>query len=1369
MTDSSPYPSLPVLRGVHRELVTRRRQGVDEPFLQDVTDFILRGSATGQLLEADEDRWDAQNLLDYWSNELFHNERVGPDATLAEYNPKAAPLLKDEQCPYLGLDAFSSSEHDYFFGRDEVVTDMLHLLENGRFLAIVGPSGSGKSSTALAGLLPQLQDGALPNSDQWMYLPPVMPGAVPLDNLARIIQTPQTPPHAIIENFIQDRSYLSRQLNQHAPSGAVLLIDQFEELYTLCHDDLHRRVFIDNLLGVLQSPNNPHTVIITMRSDLESNLMRTAVFQSYFARYQIRLTPMDATQLRKTIEMPAELVGLKFDEELIDQLIRDVLGEPSALPLLQFTLLKLWENRDKNRITWSAYRHLGGGRQALANSADTFFNSLPAADRPVVRDILLRLVLIGQGRGAARNRIFRNELTTINAPQNQVDQLLTQLISARLVRLIQNKSANEDKVELAHEALLTHWPRLAAWIEEYRVTERRRLQLKAMAQQWSSLAQDPSTLLRGLLLEEAQQYDDLDENETAFVEASIRERNRAALQREQERQQQLQQAEALADERQLRLGEKERMTHRLSVVLIVLAIVFAVAVGAGLLASRNATIAEENEMTAVASESTAVANEAVAELLRETAVSNAAQLATAEANARFERDQAAENEQLAILAQETAVSSFVAADNARATAEASAREADIQFRLATARELANAALDQLDGNPQLSLLLAMESAFFPLQAGQDPPVESADILYRALIASQRLRTLVGHTDWVTDVAVSPDGKQIATAGKDGSVRIWQSVTGQLAQRIEMHVGAVNSVAFNNDGSRLASAGDDGFIFVWDTADYELVAALPDEENGAVQTAVFHPDGIRLAATYEDTSIRIWDTAARQSIMRLLGHTKPVNDVAFNPDGSRFASAGADGSVIVWNTDNGAPLYSLDISQPETVGGANAVAFHPDGQHVIVAYDDGASRLWQGQTFIRKLPGHTSAVLDVTFSHNGNLIASAGDDGTIKVWEMATGQVSYIIVGHSGGVTAVQFTHDDSRLVTAGRDNTAKIWQASPGIAPRVLTGHTSGVLSAAYSRDGNWIVTTGEDRTAIIWDAGTGEIIHRFAQHNRPVTDAAFSPDGRLLATASKDANVRLWQIESGDVQFLAHVEAVNAVAFHPDGTTLASAGDDGLVRIWNVNRRIVETSFLHDGPVNAVAYHPDGHLLATGDELGNVYIWSLDSGELEATLTGHTGPISAVAFQPDGSRIASAAGDGTVRLWDLDGEYQRILVETSGSITDLAFHPNGTQLATTGTDRTVKLWDIGSGLNVRTYVGHTSTVTAVAFSPDGTHLISTSLDRTGQINAMWTVAELFEQAWTKSQTGLDEAICQRYLHGQPCITTTIPGPIPAVISNATP
>ncbi|MCA9921699.1 MAG: hypothetical protein KC421_04975, partial [Anaerolineales bacterium] len=279
MGKNEPFPSLFALKNAHRDLIAQRRQGVDDVWLAAVTQFIERGSATGCLLEDDEARWDAQNLLDYWSNELFHNERKAPDATLAEFDPSTLPRLLDSQCPYLGLDAFNTNNHDYFFGRDKIIKKMIARLQNGRFLAIIGPSGSGKSSTALAGLLPQLQNGALSGSREWTYLPPLMPGAHPLESLANSLVYAAEPAGPIVEQLAQSPTYLADRLDEIAPNGAVLIIDQFEELYTLCHDNRYRLILIDSLIEVLQRDANLHTIIITMRTDLESNLMRTAVFQ----------------------------------------------------------------------------------------------------------------------------------------------------------------------------------------------------------------------------------------------------------------------------------------------------------------------------------------------------------------------------------------------------------------------------------------------------------------------------------------------------------------------------------------------------------------------------------------------------------------------------------------------------------------------------------------------------------------------------------------------------------------------------------------------------------------------------------------------------------------------------------------------------------------------------------------------------------------------------------------------------------------------------------------------------------------------------------------------------------------------------------
>jgi WD40 repeat protein len=1367
MVQENNFPSLPALREVHKQLLTQRREEVNETYLADVELFIQRGCATGVLLDQDDDRWDVQNLLDFWANELLHNKRIAPDATLVEYDPTLAPEIPDDLCPYIGLDAFASSQKAFFFGRTQLVQEMIGRLENGRFLAIVGSSGSGKSSIALAGLLSRLQAGQLPNSQNWHYFPPIVPSAAPLENLARIIQPNEKITPDLINQYVDNPQTLVIQLQQYPQS--MLLIDQFEEIYTLCYDQAHRRALIKNILAVLQQPDNLHTIVMTMRSDLETHLVRIPDFQKIFTNNQIRLSPMDAADLREVIENPAELVGLRFEDGLIDELIRDVLGEPSALPLLQFTLLKLWESREKNRITWDAYRRLGGGRSALANSADMLYNELPTNERPIARQLLLRLVRFGQGLEVSRDRVLQQQLIHSLSDETAVIHVLNQFIHARLIRQTSGTTAENNTVELAHEALLTHWPQFIGWLEEERVAQRNRLQLASMAAQWSALQQDESVLLRGRLLEDARSYNNLSEVEQAFISASEQKAHREELEKERDRRARLNQAVALAEERQKRLGEKERLTQRLSRALIALLVVAVFAVIAGSLAMRSADNAEQSAATAVASEATALANKSVADALRSTAVYNVAQLATAETDALQERDLAAQNEHLAQQARATAEASFVIANEARATAEVSAVEAQTQFRVATARELAAAAVDQLNNNPQLSLYLAIESVYFPLAVGQSPPGESADVLYRALQASQFQLTYSGHTDWISDIAVSPDGEQIATAGYDGTVRIWDRATGQEQRILSKHSGVVNSVAFNHSGTQIASGGNDGYVYIWRTSDFELVASLPDEENGHVKAIAFHPDNILIAAAYNDSSVRLWNIPAKQSQVRLFGHLSAINDVAFNATGDRFVTAGEDGLTIVRDTATGTNLYSLANPQGTIPVGVNAVAFSPDGTRIVTANDDGIARIWQDQLVMNTLPGHTSFIFDVAYSSDGSMIATASGDGTARIWQASNGQVVSSITGHTGGVTAVQFTPNGLQLLTASQDNSARLWNTTPGIAPLVLSGHTAPIRGVAYSPDGALIATGSEDRTAVIWDADNGLAIQTFAGHNRTVNDVTFSPDGRTLATASEDANVRLWQLDSGVALFLPHIEAVNTLAYYPDGSLLASGSDDGRVRIWELGTNQIVQRFRHDTAVLDVAFHPNGQLLLASDESGQVWLWDRETEAVQVSYTGHSGPVQAVAISPDGTLVATAGNGGAARIWTLDGTLLRTISGHNSAVLGIAFNPDGTQLATTGADRAVRLWNVATGQSLYSISGQTAAVTAVTFSPDGTHIVTASIDRTAQINGLRSIADLFTQAWLQLETPIDSALCQQYLHGEPCITQAIDQSVPPLNLPTTP
>ena len=699
--DFIPFMSFASMRDTHRALLKQRRkakaQAEQGDFWAEVTEFLHRGEAAGEFIDNTEDREAAQSLLDYWHNQLFHAGEETPEAVLAEFDPTTQPEIPDSRCPYIGLDSFDDENRHLFYGRDQLIRELLDQVLVSRLVTAVGPSGSGKSSVVLAGLLPRLQDGALPDSENWHYYSTIVPGAAPLAQLAKLLE-PEGAETAewLTENydaFLNDSEHLAKLIQTQSNVPVVMTIDQFEETFTLCHDDRERDAFIDNLLNLVNAREARHVVILTMRVDYESYLNKVPLFQSLYEQGLVRVTAMNASELHDAIEQPANAIGLKFEDGLIDALVREIVGEPAALPLLQFALLQLWDDRERNRITWDAYRRLGGVMEALASTADSLFNNLLPEEQQTARRILLRLVRPGTGVEFTRRRAPRSALYQSGEANDRIDRVLEKLVEARLLRQTDGQTADSDQFEVAHEALVRNWPRLVEWLEEERVVLRQRLRFTAQAEAWDTQNRDDGALLRGKQLQEALLFEDLNPLEQEYIAAS-----KAALQLEIEEKQaqqerELKQAQQLAEEQRQRAEAESQAARRARNFNYALIVILLLVVGGAVSLVYLQNLQQEREE--VSQEATRASVEA-----RETAVS-ADRLAFESTTAALEAAtvEAMATSDNALATSEVAANQTLVAERAEvegqeeATAQAATSEAQLATVAAQATQLAQESIN----------------------------------------------------------------------------------------------------------------------------------------------------------------------------------------------------------------------------------------------------------------------------------------------------------------------------------------------------------------------------------------------------------------------------------------------------------------------------------------------------------------------------------------------------------------------------------------------------------------------------------------------------------------------------------------------------
>ncbi|MCX5402704.1 helix-turn-helix domain-containing protein [Streptomyces sp. NBC_00335] len=1188
----------------------------------------------------------------------------GPPA--APGPPRQRAPQSDGACPYRGLSAFTPQDAQWFFGRERATAALVERvhdrLGHGPLL-LVARSGAGKSSLLSAGLVPALRRGGFPvaGADGWpavRFTPTAHPLRELLEATVKAVGgdlgvTPaqlSSHPELLLESvhrLTHGAGLLPGAQRRQLPTvRPVLLVDQFEELFTLCSDEEERRAFVRVLLALATAPPgrgyDPAVVVLGVRADFSGECLDLPELAAVFSDGLFVLPPMSVAELRESITRPAELAGLVLEPGLVPLLLRDAgvrdpaagdpgAGDPvarpgggpppeawpgeapsSALPLMSHALMATWQRREGSTLTVAGYEYAGGIQGAVARSAEQVFARLYPAEQRMVRRLLVRLVHLADGTGPTRRRMSRTALLEGQADTARAAAALDAFVRARLI------SADSETVEITHEALLHAWPRLRGWIHADRAGLLVHQQLAQAADEWVREARDPSVLYRGSRLATARAWaDELDgrsrlgPREAAFLDAS-----RAA-------------EEARRRQDRLRVRLHQRMLATLVVLL--------------LLALTAGAVAYQQRAGALGQERTA-------------------------------RSQALAARSLSLAAGQPEASMLLAEEAYRAKATPEARGA----LLSTQSQPFLARLGG-HGGPVNAVAFAPDGRLLAT-AGSDGKVLLRRVADRSTVAAF---TAPGR---VRTVAFSPDGRTLAAGSTDGPVRLWPvGAGGGAVSVLPASTAGARAVAFAPDGDTLAIAAADGTIQLRDPDGEHGEHAVLTGHTARVNALAYAPDGRSLVSAGADGTVRLWDTRRAEPAGVLEGHTGEVLGAAFAPDGRTVATGGVDRTVRLWDVGGRRAAATLAGHSDDV----NSVAYTPDGTTVISGGGDGTTRLWDVRSgrLTATLAGHTDYVLAVSVDPAGSVLATAAFDQSVVLWDLRGPVLTarpFTEVWHA------TYSPDGKLLATADADHTVLVWDVAGRRVLATFSGHAETVFSVAFAPDGRTLASAGADGTVRLWDTAhlrdtaTRAPLATLTGHTGTVFSVAFAPDGRTLASAGADGTVRLWDTATRSplATLIGHTDFANDVVFSPDGRTLASAGDDLTVRLWDVaGRRPLAALSGHAGAVRAVAFGPDGRTLASSGNDGTVRLWDAEQRRVTAVLTGHTGSARGIAFSPDGRTLASSGNDRTVRLWDVPGHRLRAMLSGhTNAVWGVVFSPDGRTLASSSNDGTVRLWNPDPG-----------------------------------------------------------------------------------------
>ena len=1058
-------------------------------------------------------------------------------------------------CPYMGLKAFDENNAEYFYGREALVQKLLNQVSHKTSLAVVGASGSGKSSAVRAGLMAQLKQGKqIPSSDRW-WLGCFRPGSQPIKALAELLSDSSSKQLRAKEKLqIEGLLYQGvegfvRWLRTRNEPMVLLVVDQFEELFTLSTAN-EREQFIELILGALEHAGDRFKLICTIRADFVASCLEIPKLARILQRSSILVPPyLTEANYRNAIIKPAEQVGLTVEPGLVEVLLQDLDRSAGDLPLLQFTLQKLWELRDNGKLTLKAYQKLGGVKGALERQAQTVYDNLDAESQDCARWIFLNLTQLGEGTEDTRRRITKSELVVARYPEELVNKTLRILTDAKLLvinldngnSLGQSRSAanppeddalfleamrQEATVEVVHEILIRHWSSLRWWLEENRARLRLQRQIEAAAGLWQQKDKQNDFLLRGVRLAEAEEIyikytDELSDTAKEYVATCIDAR--------------------LAEQR---LAKKRLRKAQLTAAALGILGLAATTFGVSAYRQKIITQLENIDSLTSVAEAQLLSNQQLESLTT-----------SVKAGKQFEQIKGFGK-------------ALVGQNNWQKTKYKTT--ATLQQSIYGTQEL-----NRLEGHSQQ---------------------------VNAIEVSDDGEKIVTYGDDKTVKVWNKEGKLVKTFSNQEATA--NSILPNQNQTDRS--GLKNNKLSIEHGDRLITVKDEKIVELRNKSNNELISTYPHQS--IVNSVSISSDGKLLATATFDGKVYVWndDGILQQT---LAGHNGEVLDVKFVPNISqkklyKLISTGVDKTVRIWQ------VFDRYSAKQESI---NSIATPSSLSDLFATADwNGKINFWQENTnntqkVINTLTAHQDSISQIKYSPDGKMIASASWDKTIKLWNVDTGELINTLTGHTDGINSIAFSPDNQFLISGSEDKTIKIWNiVGEAKLTKTLTGHTDSIKAVSVSSDGNLIASGGYDNTIKIWSVA-GELLQTIDAHELAITSLAFAPNSNILASGSWDNSIKLWSIQNEEntnklLHTLRHQDGVTTISFSADGNILASGSGDRHVKLWNIKTgEVIKNLRGHTSQINSLAFSSDDRSIISAEEQQGLFWWNLDLANLLA------------------------------------------------------------------------------------------------------------------------------------------------------------------------